>query len=47
MSRPATHTNAYITHRLGVVKIYWRIVKEEPEVGRSKETPLFWEKMTT
>ena len=41
LSRPATHTNACITYRLGVLKIYYKILKEEPELGRGNEALLF------
>ena len=37
MSRPATYSNVFNTHRLGIVKIYEKINKGESGVGRSRE----------
>ena len=41
VSRLGTYINVFHTHRLGLVKIYKKIIKEEPKVERSKGALLF------
>ena len=41
VSRPATYSNVFNTHRLGLAKIYEKINKGESGVGRSKGAFLF------
>ena len=41
VSRSATYSNVFNTHRLGLVQIYKKINNGEPGVGRSKGSLLF------
>ena len=47
MSRSTTYLNVINMYRLGIVKIYQKMIKEEPEAGRSKGALFFKENMTT